>query len=191
LGHAIGNALEVIEAIEILQGRGPADLTEICIALSSHILELAEKGNYAECEQMVKDAIANGQALKTLAEMVRAQGGDAECIYHPEKFPKATFSHEVKATEEGYIVGVDTENYGVASLLLGAGRNTKDDVIDPAAGIYLWKKTGDFVRKGDVIATLYAEKESCFAVAEKRLLAATRFGANAPKEEPLILDIVE
>ena len=191
LGHAIGNSLEVIEAIEILQGKGPADLTEICIALSSHILELAEKGNYAECEQMVRDAITNGQALKTLAEMVRAQGGDEECIYHPEKFPTAAFSYEVKADQDGYIVGVDTENYGVTSLLLGAGRNTKEDVIDPAAGIYLHKKTGDFVRKGDVIATLYAEKESYFAAAEKRLLEATRFGKNAPKNEPLILDIGE
>jgi pyrimidine-nucleoside phosphorylase len=191
LGNAIGNSLEVIEAIEILQGRGPEDLTQICIALASHILELAEKGTYAECEGMVKDAITSGKALGTLAAMVKAQGGDVACIYDVEKFPKAAYAHDVKAEQDGYIVGVDTENYGVASLLLGAGRNTKEDVIDPAAGIYLHKKTGDFVREGDVIATLYAEKESCFAAAEKRLLAATRFGGNAPLEEPLILDIVE
>lgn len=191
LGHAIGNALEVQEAIDVLQGKGPEDLTSICIALSAHILELAEKGSYAECETLVKDAIKSGAALQTLAKMATAQGGDAACIYHPEKFPKAAFSKDVFAPQDGYIVGVDTENYGVASLLLGAGRNTKDDRIDPAAGIYLWKKTGDYVQKGERIATLYAEKESYFAASEQRLLQATRFGNEQPKEEPLILDIVE
>lgn len=191
LGHAIGNALEVQESIRVLQGNGPEDLTAICVALSAHILELAEKGTYAECEAMVKEAIASGKALQTLANMAAAQGGDAECIYHPEKFPKAAFSKDVFAPQEGYIVGVDTENYGVASLLLGAGRNTKEDRIDPAAGIYLWKKTGEFVQKGEKIATLYAEKESYFAAAEQRLLQATHFGKEQPKEEPLILDIVE
>ena len=140
---------------------------------------------------MAKEAIENRSGLQMFADMVAAQGGNADWILQPENFPKAAYSYEVKAREDGYIIGVDTESYGVASLLLGAGRNTKEDVIDPTAGIMLCKKTGDFVKKGDVIATLYAEKESCFAAAEKRLLAATRFGENAPLEEPLILDIVE
>ena len=191
LGYAIGNSLEVIEAIDTLKGKGPADLTELCIALAAHILNLAEKGSYEECEKLAKDAIANGTALKTFADMVEAQGGEKDWIYNPEKFPKAKYEYVVTAKEEGYITGVDTESYGVASLLLGAGRNTKEDVIDPAAGVYLCAKTGDFVKVGDKIAVLYSEKESGFAAAEARLLSATRIEKNAPKSEPLILDIVE
>lgn len=191
LGFAIGNSLEVVEAIETLKGQGPEDLTELCIALSAHILNLAEKGEYAECEGMAKEAIANGSALQTLVDMVEAQGGNGEWIRHPENFPKAKFSHTVRAKESGYIVRVDTESYGAASLILGAGRNTKEDVIDAAAGIYLCAKTGDYVNAGDPIATLYSEKESNFKAAEARLLQATRIGANAPEIMPLILDVVE
>ena len=191
LGFAIGNSLEVVEAIETLQGNGPADLTELCIALASHILCLAEKGNYTECEKMVKKAIENRSALQMFADMVAAQGGDKEWILHPEHFPKAKYSHEVKAEKDGYIIGVDTESYGVASLLLGAGRNTKEDVIDPTAGIMLCKKTGDFVKKGETLAVLYSGKQSGFAASEARLLQATKLGDSAIEKAPLILDVVE
>ena len=191
LGNAIGNSVEVVEAIQTLKGNGPKDLTELCIALSAHILCLAEKGTYAECEKLAKDAIANGTGLEMFAKMVEAQGGDKEWILHPENFPKAKYSHEVKAGEEGYIIGVDTENYGVASLLLGAGRNTKEDVIDPTAGIILCKKTGDFVKKGETLAVLYSNTEKGFTASEERLLQATKMGKDAPKQEPLVLDVVE
>ena len=191
LGYAIGNSLEVVEAIHTLQGKGPKDLTELCIALAAHILELAEKGNYATCERMARDAIADGTGLKMLARMVKAQGGNDGWILQPENFPTAKYSRTVTAKEEGYIVGVDTEGYGVASLLLGAGRNTKEDVIDFAAGIMLKAKTGDFVKVGDPIAVLYADKEGCFDSAETRLLAATRIGKEKPQEMPLVLDIVQ
>ena len=191
LGYAIGNSLEVIEAIETLKGKGPADLTELCIALAAHILCLAEKGDYATCESMAKKAIEDGSGLQMFADMVAAQGGNADWILHPENFPKAAYSYEVKAREEGYIVGVDTESYGVASLLLGAGRNTKEDVIDPTAGIILCKKTGDFVKAGETLAILYSGKQTGFAASEERLLQATKMGKTAPKSEPLILDIVE
>ena len=191
LGYAIGNSLEVVEAIETLKGNGPADLTELCVALSAHILCLAEKGSYQECEKMAKDAIESGAGLQKFAEMVAAQGGDKEWILHPENFPKAKYSHEVKAEKDGYIVSVDTENYGVASLLLGAGRNTKEDVIDPTAGIMLCKKTGDFVKKGETLAILYSDKQNGFEASEKRLLQATKLGDKAPENAPLILDVVE
>ena len=191
LGYAIGNSLEVVEAVHTLQGNGPEDLTELCIALAAHILNLAEKGTYAECEAMAKDAVSSGRALQTFARMVKAQGGNEEWILHPEKFPKAAHSRTVMARKSGYIVCVDTENYGVASLLLGAGRTTKEDVIDGSAGIYLLAKTGDFVNVGDPIAVLYSGKESGFAAAEERLLAATRIGESAPGKAPLILDVVE
>lgn len=191
LGYAIGNSLEVVEAIETLQGKGPEDLTALCVALAAHILCLAEKGSYQECENMVKQAIADGSGLKMFADMVAAQGGNKEWILYPEKFGKAKYSYEVKALSDGYIVGVDTESYGVASLLLGAGRNTKEDVIDPTAGIKLCKKTGDFVKKGEVLAILYSSKQSGFAASEERLLQATKLGKNAIEKAPLILDVVE
>ena len=191
LGYAIGNSLEVVEAIETLKGNGPADLTELCVALAAHILCLAEKGSYIECESMAKQAIENGTGLRMFADMVAAQGGDKEWILHPENFPKAKYSHEVKAEKDGYIIGVDTESYGVASLLLGAGRNTKEDVIDPTAGIMLCKKTGDFVKKGETLAILYSGKQSGFKGSEARLLQATKLGESAPEKQPLILDVVE
>ena len=191
LGNAIGNSLEVVEAIATLKGEGPEDLTELCIALSAHILELAEKGDYASCEKAVRNVLESGEALETFAKMVNAQGGNGDWILHPENFPNAQFVKEVFAPKDGYIVGVDTEGYGVASLLLGAGRNTKEDVIDPTAGIYLLAKTGDFIKQGDAIARMYTNKECSFASAEARLLAATRIEDVAPKAQPLILDVVE
>jgi pyrimidine-nucleoside phosphorylase len=191
LGYAIGNSLEVVEAIHTLQGKGPSDLTELCVALSAHILTLAEKGSYEECEVMVRKAIEDGTGLQMFARMVEAQGGDKEWILNPERFPTAKYQYTVKATKSGYITGVDTEGYGVASLLLGAGRNTKEDVIDPTAGIYLLAKTGDYVEAGMPIATLYSGREDRFAIAEERLLKATQMGAEAPEEVPLILDVVE
>ena len=191
LGCAIGNSLEVVEAIETLKGNGPVDLTELCVALSAHILTLAEKGSYEECEGMVRQAIQDRTGLQMFADMVEAQGGNKDWILHPENFPKAKYSHTVVAQESGYIVGVDTEGYGVASLLLGAGRNTKEDVIDPTAGIYLCAKTGDYVEKGAPLAILYSGREDRFATATERILKATQIGKEEPKKVPLILEVVE
>ena len=190
LGNTVGNALEVIEAIETLGGRGPEDLTALCVELATHMLVLAEKGDYTSCKEAVEQSITSGKALDKLADMVRAQGGDADWAYHPDRFPKAPFSYTVKVPKTGYIVRVDAEGYGVASLLLGAGRNTKDDVIDMSAGIYLHAKTGDFVNAGEPIATLYASDRALFEAAEKRLLAATEIGEGAPAEKPLIYCVI-
>ena len=123
--------------------------------------------------------------------MVAAQGGDATLIEHPERFERAKCEYTVKAPRDGYIVHVDTEGYGTAALLLGAGRNTMEDKIDFAAGIHLIAKTGDFVHKGDDIATLYASNKALFAAAERRLLDATEIGDELPAEIPLILERVE
>ncbi len=190
LGFAIGNSLEVVEAIHTLKGEGPADLTELCIALAAHILTLAEKGSYEECEKLAKGAIEDGSGLKMFAQMVEAQGGDEEWILHPENFPTAQYSHTVLARVEGYIQEVDAESYGVASLLLGAGRNTKEDAIDPTAGIILKAKTGAFVKIGDPIAVLYSGKDN-FVAAEEKLLSATKIGKEEPITQPLILGVVE
>ena len=191
LGHAIGNSLEVVEAIETLKGNGPEDLTELSVALAAHMLVISDRGSYEECERSVRRAIESKEALMTFANMVEAQGGNKEWILHPELFPKAPYSLEVKAETGGYITGVDTEGYGTASLLLGAGRNTKEDKIDFAAGIKLIKKTGDEVKTDDVIAVLYTSDESRLAPAAKRLLNATSIGEKKPEGAPLIYDIVE
>ncbi len=191
LGYAIGNALEVVEAVHTLQGKGPKDLETLCVALSAHILCLAEKGTFAECEQMAKGAIASGKALHAFADMVEAQGGSKEWILNPELFPKARYTYTVLAEREGYIAEVNAERYGVASLLLGAGRNTKEDAIDHTAGIILCAKRGEFVRKGAPLACLYANEDGRFVEAERHILEATRIEDTPPKATPIILEVVE
>ncbi len=192
LGYAVGNTLEVKEAIDVLCGRGPEDLSDICIALATDMLTLTgEHGDRVACEAKVREAISSGRALETLARMVKAQGGDDGVIYHPETFACATHEYTVKAPRDGYIVAVDTEGYGVSSLLLGAGRNTMEDSIDYTAGIMLRAKTGDYVKVGDPIATLYTCDESRFAAAEQKLLASTTIGDEQPEDRPLIFARVE
>ncbi len=191
LGRAIGNSLEVIEAVETLGGRGPEDFTEVCLTLAGYMLSLAGKGTFEEGRDLARRAIGSGAALEKLIETVKAQGGDERLIREPERFRKAKFSHAVLSAKSGYLVSADTEKYGLASLALGAGRNTAEDEIDYAAGIILKKKTGDRVEAGEEIATLYADREDLFAEAEKILLGATEIGPDRPADEPLIYDVIE
>ncbi len=191
LGSAIGNSLEVIEAIETLNGRGPADFTEVCLTLAGYMLSLAGKGSVEECRQAAKRAIGDGSALKKFRETVAAQGGDAGLIDDPSKFVRAKYSHAVKSGRSGYICKSDTEAYGLASLILGAGRNTAEDTIDYGAGILLKRKTGDRVKEGEEIATLFADDRSLFAEAEKKLLSATRIQEKKPQDEPLVYCVIE
>ena len=191
LGNAIGNSLEVIEAIETLKGNGPDDFTELCVALATHMLVISDRGTEEECEENVRRVMADGSALDTFAAMVKAQGGDPNWIYHPELFPAAPYSRAVLSPADGYITAVDCEGYGTAALLLGAGRNRKEDEIDPAAGIILHAKTGDRVVKGQFLASLFASDPDRLDAAEERLLASTTFGTDKPAERPLILGVVE
>lgn len=191
LGNAIGNTLEVKEAIDTLNGRGPADFTEICIILATNMLYLAGKGSMEECENIVKGAISDGSALETFKKMVKAQGGDVECIDNPDKFAKAPYQKAVKAQKSGYIYKVDTEGYGISSLLLGAGRNTKEENIDFSAGIMLEKKTGDYVNEGETIAVMYTSDESRFENAERKFIDSTVISDVAPEHRPIVLDRVE
>lgn len=186
LGAAIGNSLEVIEAIETLKGRGPEDLTQVCLQLAAHMLSMAGKGEPDDCHAMAREALAAGGGLKTLAAMVKAQGGDPSYILEPERFERAACSFRVLAGEEGFITHIDTQQCGIASVMLGAGRSRKEDQLDYAAGIYLYKKYGDYVKKDDVIAVLYASRESLFADASKKLLSAYTIGRETPKKKKLI-----
>ncbi len=191
LGVNIGNSLEVIEAIETLNGKGPEDFTEACIILATSMLYLAEKGSLDECERMVKNSIENGSALETLAKMVEAQGGDKSVIYNPDLFKKAPYSKEVRASKSGYIVSVDTEGYGIASLMLGAGRNTKEEEIDHSAGIKLVKKTGDEVKEGEIIAIMYTSEEYRFKGAIEKFISSTTIDKDKPEARPLVFARVE
>lgn len=191
LGNAIGNSLEVIEAVETLKGNGPRDLTELSVALSASILYLAEKGSYTECERLAKEAIDNGKALDTFIKAVTAQGGDAEVIRNTDNFPRAEYSYNVTAEKDGYIFSVDTEGYGIAAMLLGAGRSKKDDVIDSTAGIILKKKTGEYVKVGETVAVLYASRYELLENAAKKLIDSTVISDKKPKERPLIFETVE
>ncbi len=191
LGNAIGNSLEVKEAVATLNGKGPKDLTEVCLALASDMLYLAGKGNEKECRIMAENAIKDGSALEILKKMVKAQGGDASLIENTENFPKAKVVKGVFAPKSGYISKVDTEGYGIASLILGAGRTKIEDKIDYSAGIILKKKTGDKVEKGEEIAELYTNDENKIAEATAKFLASTEITEEKPAEEVLILGRVE
>lgn len=186
LGCAIGNALEVREACETLQGRGPADLTEVCIELAANMLWLAEKGELAQCRSLAKQQIANGEAFAKLKEMVQAQGGDTSVLDDPEKFAPPNVCYEVLAQREGFLYAMDTEKCGIASVELGAGREKKEDPIDYSAGIVLRKKVGDFVRKGEVLASFYSSEESKCRTAEQTFTQALRIQDARPEQTALI-----
>lgn len=186
LGNYIGNSLEVIESVETLKGNGPADLTEVCLQLAGNMLYLAEKGTIEECIAMAKKTIEDGSALERLAAMVEAQGGDPSVILDTDKFEKAPFEYAILADEEGYIAKMDTESCGIASSMLGAGRETKDSVIDFSAGIIINRKVGDYVKQGDLLATMYASKEELFGPAAKRYINALTISKEKPEETKLI-----
>ncbi len=188
LGKAIGNFLEVKEAIKVLKGEYVEDLTEICVELSSYMLYLAGHGSLEECKNSVLEVLKNYKAYNVFLQMVKAQGGDATCL---DEENKAKYTFSVKSVKQGYINKVDTESYGLASLYLGAGRNKKDDIIDYTAGIVLNKKVGDYVKEGEEIAVLYANDQSLFEKAKQTILNATIISKEKPLKLPLVLKIVE
>lgn len=191
LGNAIGNSLEVKEAIATLHGKGPTDFTEVSLALASDMLYLAGFGTENECRVLANNAIKSGNAFNKFREMVVAQGGDVSVIDDPSKFPEAKYKENVYAEKSGYISKVDTEGYGIASLMLGAGRNAVGENIDYSAGIVLKKKTGDFVRVGEAIATLYTDDETRIREVIQRFNDATFISDEKPQKSNLILGRIE
>ena len=190
LGKTVGNALEVIEAVETLGGNGEERFTRLCVYLAAKMLFTASRGTLEECEQLAQNALNSGRALQKLREMVIAQGGDISYIDDTSLFDTG-ITYEVKSPESGYICSVDTEKYGVASLLLGAGRNTKDEKIDFCAGIEVIKNLGDSVRKGETVAVLHASDAHKFACAAETVLDALSFGSEKPEDNDIILGTVE
>lgn len=191
LGKAVGNSLEVIESVDILKGNTSGDLWTVCRELSCRMLMLAGIGDREKCAELVDEAVGSGEALRRFEMMVKSQGGDVSYIENTSKFEKASFSREVYAPADGYITHMDSENIGLTAVLLGAGREKKEDNIDPAAGIVISAKTGDFVKHGELLATLFSNDKSRLDGAETRYLSAVSIGAQKHAAQPMILDYID
>ena len=192
LGRAVGNALEVKEAIDTLKGEGPEDFRELCLTLGSYMVVAAGKAvDKDEARAMLEEVIANGQALEKLAEFVEAQGGRKEEVYDTELLPKAQYVEEIISEEDGYISGIVCDEIGICSLILGGGRETKESEIDLSVGLVLHKKKGDYVKKGESLATIHANDLNKLQVAKKRFIAAYSFMDKEFKPEALIRGVVE
>lgn len=175
LGNNVGNALEVKEAVEILQGRYKGRLYDLCMKLSAHILELAGKGSYEECLSLAENAVSSGKALEIFRETVRLHGGDCRICDDVSLLPQPKYSYRVKAVHDMKILRIDSEEIGMTSLILGAGRLTKNDVIDMSAGIIMNCSVGDFISAGDTIMTLYSSTVSDFSESAFRAVNAVGF----------------
>lgn len=186
LGYAIGNSLEIVEVCETLKNRGPSDLTEISIDLAADMLYLAGKGSIEECKDMAKQQIKNGNAFKKLKEMVKAQGGDVSVLEDYSKFDQPAVEYKITAPSSGYIYSMNTEQCGIASVALGAGREKKEDSIDFSAGIILTKKVGDTVLKGETIAKFYSSSLDKCKTAEKIFLNAITISDEKPNDIPIV-----
>ena len=191
LGYGIGNSIEVIESTEVLKGRGPADLREVSLQLAANMLYLIDKGTPEQCRQMAEKAIRNGTAFNTFCTMVRAQDGDDGVLRDTSTFAKAPYYVDVKADADGFVTKMNAEAIGETSVVLGAGRETKDSPIDLTAGLILHKKYGDAVKKGDSLATLYTSKRDVLADAANLYRQAVTIGAEKPAPEPLVYARVE
>ncbi|MFM9282041.1 pyrimidine-nucleoside phosphorylase [Paenibacillus jiagnxiensis] len=168
LGFAIGNSLEVQEAIDTLKGQGPKDLEELCLALGRQMVYLAQKADsLEEAEEKLKEAIRSGRALEKFKEFIANQGGDPSVVDHPERLPQAAYRIEVPARQDGVVSEMVADEIGTAAMLLGAGRATKESEIDLAVGIMLNKKIGDSVKAGESLMTIHSNRENVDEVLEK------------------------
>lgn len=191
LGYAVGNALEVKEAIDTLAGNGPQDLYELCLELGSHMVAGAGKAqNCAEAKEMLAGTIKDGSALRKLAELVEAQGGNPEAVYDTELLPKASIEYEYRAGTEGYVSRIVCDIVGTSAMVLGGGRENKDSVIDLSVGIVLEAKKGAYVHKGDVLARFYANDENKLSDAVKRFADAYVIEDTKPAGSRLIKKVI-
>lgn len=191
LGYAIGNALEVKEAIDTLKGDGPEDLTELCLTLGSHMVYLAQKASSIEnAREQLKENMSNGKALAKFKEFITSQGGDATVVDRPELLPQAKYTFELEAKESGWIAEIEADEIGTAAMLLGAGRATKESSIDLAVGIVLKKKIGDQVQQGDSLLTIYSNTENVEEV-KQLLYENIKISQIETKSPTLIHDIIQ
>ena len=192
LGNAVGNALEVKEAILTLQGNGPRDLEELCLALGSQMLLAAKKvKTEKDGRDLLAELLKNGKALEKFREIISAQGGKTEVVDNPELLPKVALQENIKALSDGYVLGIHAEMIGNAAMLSGAGRETKDAAIDLSAGIILNKKIGDKITTGDTLAVLHTNKHDKTEEIVKLIQEAFITGENKPTPSPLLYGIIK
>ncbi|MEQ2468610.1 MULTISPECIES: pyrimidine-nucleoside phosphorylase [Bacillaceae] len=190
LGYAIGNALEVKEAIDTLNGNGPEDLTELCLTLGSHMVYLAGKAESTDkAREMLQEVIDNGKALETFKLFLSSQGGDASVVDQTDLLPKAKYIIELPAKETGYVAEITADSIGTAAMLLGAGRATKESEIDLAVGLVLRKKIGEKVEAGESLVTIYSNTKDIDDVT-KKLYENIKLSANEVKAPTLIYEVI-
>ena len=191
LGRAVGNALEVREAIQVLKNEGPDDITELSVKLAGTMVYLGGRASsLQEGEQKAAQALSDGSALQKFREFVAAQGGDPDITEDPGLLPSAEISEDLKAWCDGYIAGMYTMRIGLASQHTGAGRETKDDEIDLSAGLYLHRKTGEYVRKGDVICTVYGNDVKKVGKALEEVGNSVKIRNDKPEPQKLIKAVI-
>lgn len=191
LGYAIGNCLEVKEAIDILLGEGPEDLKELCITLGAYMILLAKKADNIDLARtMIEDAINSGRAFNIFKEVVNRQGGNITFIENLDLLPKAKEIYELKASKSGYIHKIHANTVGLSAMILGAGRENKDSVIDLSVGIVLNKKCGDYVNKDDVLAYIHSNNPELTEQSALKMIKAYEISENIPEKRPLIFGIV-
>jgi pyrimidine-nucleoside phosphorylase len=191
LGMMIGNALEVVECIQILRGQGPADLRELCLELAGWMLYLGGVAkSVVEGKAQSEKLIANGNALERFRQMIELQGGDPRVIDEPKRLPAAKHTIQVLSSKEGYVCSMQCEQIGAACVILGGGREKKEDSVDPSVGIVLHKKVGAAVTKGEPLATIHYNAEDRAARAKQRIESSIEIGDTLPAERPLVHKVI-
>ncbi len=191
LGYAVGNTLEVIEAINTLKNRGPKDLKDVCLCLGAHVISLGLGISYDEAHSLANDALKTGKAYEKFLEIVESQGGNTDYIKDISLFERAKYTKDILAPSDGYIAAIDAEKVGFCSVILGAGRQTKEDSIDLTAGIMLNKKVCDHVNKGDIIATLHCGDSTKLEAGCELFNQAFTLSEDKPSQIELIQDLIE
>src|SRR5579863_4062058 len=191
LGRTAGNAMEVAESIEILSGKGPADLRELCLELSAWMFYLGERvASVDEGKRLAADQITSGRAKDKFREIIRLQGGDDGVVDHPERLAKAQYTAEVTSPANGYLQITDCEKLGLACIALGAGRNIKEDAIDPAVGLVFHRKRGDAVRQGEVLCTIHYNSPARLDDARRLIASSFQITSEAPTPRPLVRRVI-
>ncbi len=190
LGQAIGNALEVKEAIEVLCGNQKGDLYEVSMTLAAQMISLTFGIGEAKAREQVISCLESGAAFEKMKQWIKAQGGDVSFIEDPTRFPESKYSLTVLAEQDGFVSAMDAQAIGSICVLLGAGRADKNDIIDHAAGILLHKKVGEYVHAGDPLCTLYTDRQAALEPARERYLESLTFSAERPERKPLVYKII-
>jgi pyrimidine-nucleoside phosphorylase len=191
LGRYAGNALEVIEVLEVLQGRGPRDLCELCLELGAWMFFLGEgAATVQEGKQMSRQLIASGAALAKFREMIELQGGDAKVVDDPKRLPRARHTQDLVSPKSGYVTAIQCEQAGTACVILGGGRERKEETVDPAVGLVLHKKVGDMVAAGEALCTVHYNSELRGERAQALLQESFRIGDTPPEARSLVHRII-